>query len=178
MTDAGGNCPADSTNIVTLFTELRAALGSSKLITVASQAARQLEADMNIIQLDHLVDRFHVMSYDYAVSDIPNAGVLSPNAPLFTPSANGTVQMSINYTVSNCASHASTTAEVVAGSAMCVACFFTPLCPPSLPLPPPPQTSLPACTLLRSGLASPSTATVGSPLPSRPPSGRALAHPP
>ena len=40
-------------------------------------------------------------AYDYAVSDVGDATVMSPNAPLYTPSAAGTVAMSINYTVAN-----------------------------------------------------------------------------
>jgi GH18 family chitinase len=42
------------------------------------------------------------MTYDYAVSDIPQAGAMSPNAPLFTPTRYpSAVQMSINDTVGN-----------------------------------------------------------------------------
>lgn len=56
---------------------------------------------MAIAALDPLVDAFHLMTYDYAVSDITGAVALSPNAPLFTPSSPNAVQMSINYTVMN-----------------------------------------------------------------------------
>lgn len=99
VTDTGGSCPADTTNIVTLFSEMRQAM-PNKIISLASQASRALEAKMAVGLLAPHVDRFHVMSYDYAVSDIPAAGGLSPNAPLYTPSAPGAVQMSINDTVS------------------------------------------------------------------------------
>ncbi len=102
MVDAGGNCPADTTNIVSLFKELSAALFPlGKRLTVASQAAKPLEIEMAVAALDPYVSAFHLMSYDYAVSDIPGAGPFSPNAPLYTPAAPGAVQMSIDYTVSN-----------------------------------------------------------------------------
>lgn len=104
--DAGGACPQDTANIVALFSDLRAGLGAGSRITVASQAAKPLEIEMAIAALDPLVDGFHLMTYDYAVSDVPGPLALSPNAPLYTPSAANAVAMSVNYTVSNCASRA------------------------------------------------------------------------
>jgi GH18 family chitinase len=101
VVDAGGSCPEDTANIVLLFSDLRAGLGKDARITVASQAAKPLEIEMAVASLEKYVDAFHLMTYDYAVSDITGAVNLSPNAPLFTPSAPGTVAMSINYTVSN-----------------------------------------------------------------------------
>merc|ERR1712203_544289 len=54
---------------------------------------------MGIQQGSQYVDHWHVMSYDYAVPDIADGATMSPNAPLYTPSAAGTVPMSINYTI-------------------------------------------------------------------------------
>lgn len=98
VADAGGSCPQDTANIVSLFRELRAALGPSAIITVASQAARALEKEMAVSQLAAFVTRFHVMSYDYAVSDVTAVNGTSPNAPLYTP-PDAPVQMSVNDTV-------------------------------------------------------------------------------
>jgi len=98
VSDAGGSS-ADTTNIVTFFKELRSGLGS-KLITVASQAAKLNEDNMNIRGVTPYINKWHIMSYDYAVSDLPDASaaVTSPNCPLFTPDPPA-VQMSLNQTV-------------------------------------------------------------------------------
>jgi GH18 family chitinase len=101
--DAGGNCPADTTNIVSLYQELRAALPTA-ILTVASMAAKLKEDEENIARLHPYVDRIHIMTYDYSVSNIPIAdcGPLAPNSPLFTPASKPDIlQMSINYTVHN-----------------------------------------------------------------------------
>merc|ERR1712118_441436 len=42
---------------------------------------------------------WNIMNYDYVVSDVPDGATMSPNAPLYTPSASGTAQMSIDYTI-------------------------------------------------------------------------------
>ena len=60
MNDAGGSCPEDTLNIVTLFAEMRAAM-PGKIISIASQASRALEQKMDISDLAPHVDRFHVM---------------------------------------------------------------------------------------------------------------------
>jgi len=97
--DAGGNCPADTTNLVQFLKELRSALGQDTYISVASQAAEKHWVQMGIKEGSQYVDHWHVMSYDYAVPDIADGATMSPNAPLYTPSAAGTVPMSINYTI-------------------------------------------------------------------------------
>lgn len=102
VVDKGGQCPEDTTNIVLLFKELRAALGPSMRITVASQASKPLEIEMAITQLDPYVDAFHLMSYDYTVSDIvQNNAIIAPNAPLYTPKNRNVTQMSISNTTGN-----------------------------------------------------------------------------
>jgi hypothetical protein len=102
VADAGGSCPEDTTNIVTLFKELRAALGKGARITVASQASKPLEIEMAVAQLDPYVDAFHLMTYDYTVSDIvASDAVLAPNAPLYTPANASVTQMSVDYTNHN-----------------------------------------------------------------------------
>lgn len=98
VADAGGSS-ADTNNIVSFFKELKSGLGS-KLITVASQAAKTNEVKMNIKGVTPFIDKWHIMSYDYAVSDLPDASaaITSPNCPLFTPDPPA-VQMSLNKTV-------------------------------------------------------------------------------
>merc|ERR1711991_624241 len=39
------------------------------------------------------------MNYDYTVPDVPGGSTMSPNQPLYVPSASGTVQMSVDYSV-------------------------------------------------------------------------------
>jgi len=97
--DNGGVCPSDTNNIVTFFKELKAAIGH-KLVTVASQAAKSNEDKMNIIGVTPYIDKWHIMSYDYAVSDLPDASaaITSPNCPLNLPPTPA-VQMSVNQTI-------------------------------------------------------------------------------
>lgn len=49
------------------------------------------------------IDSWHIMSYDYQVSDLSGAAasMMSPNAPLYNPDPPA-LQMSINQTVHNC----------------------------------------------------------------------------
>lgn len=97
--DDGGNCPADTTNLVAFLKELRAALGDDMHISVASQAAEKHWVQMGIKDASQYVDQWNVMSYDYAVPDIPDGSAMSPNAPLYTPTSPTAVQMSIDYTI-------------------------------------------------------------------------------
>jgi chitinase len=99
VNDRGGSCPADTNNIVSLARELKAALGN-KLLTIASQAAHANEVTMNIKGVTPYIDKWHVMSYDYAVSDLPDPSVTSPNCPLYNPPAPA-VQMSVNQTITD-----------------------------------------------------------------------------
>jgi len=100
VNDAGGSCPADSNNFPQFLKDLRSGLGSTYRITVASQAAKQNEINMDIADATASIDFWHIMSYDYAVSDLPDssAAVMSPNCPLYTPAAPA-VLMSLNDTV-------------------------------------------------------------------------------
>jgi chitinase len=101
VVDAGGSCPKDTSNIVLLYKELRTALGPSVTLSIASQASKKLEEKEGIAALFPILDRLNIMTYDYAVSDITSLpGGMSPNAPLFTPTQPGTVNMSIASTVS------------------------------------------------------------------------------
>jgi chitinase len=99
VNDAGGKCPDDTTNIVTLLKAIKQGIGAGKLLTFASQAAKANEQTMNIKAATPYVDMWHVMSYDYTVSDLPDASAakMSPNAPLNNPT-NG-LAMSISSTV-------------------------------------------------------------------------------
>jgi len=97
--DDGGNCPADTQNLATFLKELRAALGDDKHISVASQAGEKNWKNMGLKEASQYITHWNVMNYDYVVSDVPDGATMSPNAPLYTPSASGTAQMSINYTI-------------------------------------------------------------------------------
>jgi chitinase len=55
---------------------------------------------MDIGNAAEYITHFNVMNYDYAVPDIADGATMSPNAPLYTPTASGALQMSINYTIS------------------------------------------------------------------------------
>lgn len=97
VADAGGNCPADTNNFPLLLQELRTAMGADFIITVASQAAQKNWEAMGIDKMYPYLDSFHVMTYDYTVSDIENSPVTAANSPLYNPKI-GT-QWSVDYTV-------------------------------------------------------------------------------
>jgi len=97
VADAGGNCPADTNNLLTLMQDLRKGLGEDALLSIASQASKKHADQMNLKAISEVIDMWHVMSYDYAVSDVTGQSVTSPNAPLYNPSTG--VQMSINQTI-------------------------------------------------------------------------------
>lgn len=97
--DAGGNCPADTTNLSLFLKELRAALGDDAHISVASQAGEKNWKNMGLAEASQYITHWNVMNYDYVVPDTPDGATMSPNAPLYTPSAAGTAQMSIDYTI-------------------------------------------------------------------------------
>merc|ERR1712048_1117667 len=99
--DAGGSCPADKDNLLIFLKEMREALGDDMYISVASQAAEKNWVNMNLKEGSAYVDHWHIMNYDYTVPDIPGpaGATMSPNQPLYTPSAKGSLQMSVDYTV-------------------------------------------------------------------------------
>jgi len=101
--DAGGKCPEDTDNLPIFLKELRAALGSDKLITIASQASIKHADQMNLVKSSEYIDWWNVMSYDYTVSDIAgDAGShINPNAPLYNPTGSSATAMSINWTISH-----------------------------------------------------------------------------
>ena len=93
-------CPADKANLLLLLKELRAGLGPDAYISMASQASEAGMEDEDVAAASQYIDSWHVMSYDYTVSDLTGAGaeVMSPNAPLYNPPAPA-LQKSINQTV-------------------------------------------------------------------------------
>jgi len=99
VNDAGGKCPDDTTHIVNLLTAIKAAYGTKYLLTFASQAAKSNEDRMNVGNASQYVDMWHVMTYDYTVSDITDNATMSPNAHLYNPV--GGMQMSINNTIND-----------------------------------------------------------------------------
>jgi len=101
VNDAGGHCPSDTTNLVTFLKAVKESFGSQYLLTFASQAAKANEDNMNLKNATPYVDMWHIMSYDYTVSDLPDAdaATMSPNAPLNNPT--GGLAMSISSTVND-----------------------------------------------------------------------------
>lgn len=98
VNDAGGKCPDDTDNYLALVKELRKAMGS-KLITVASPAASKDWKHIHLKEMSDYVDYWHVMTYDFTVSDTEDSSRTAPNSPLYTPpKSTGAVQWSINYT--------------------------------------------------------------------------------
>lgn len=68
-------------------------------ISVASQAAEKNWLAMGVsAESSKYIDHWHIMNYDYTVSDIQKSQPMSPNQPLYNPPAPA-VQWSINYTV-------------------------------------------------------------------------------
>jgi chitinase len=94
--DPGGT-PADTDNIVALFHDMRAALPQTSL-SFASPANCDNAKLSNIGKLADYLDYFHIMAYDYTVSDVEGGSMFSPNAPLYNP-PQPAVQMSIDYSV-------------------------------------------------------------------------------
>jgi len=82
--DKGGSCPQDTENLAALSKELRAALPAT-YISIASQASPENWAKMNLPGVTPFIDHWHVMTYDYTVSDVPDGSMMSPNAPLHAP---------------------------------------------------------------------------------------------
>lgn len=123
--DNGGNCPADTQNLVSFARELKAALGS-KLLTIASQAAKANEMFMNVKAVTPYIDKWHIMSYDYAVSDLPTPSVTSPNCPLYNPSQPSAVQMSVNQTLFNYLNAGVPPSKIMIGLALYGHTWYTP----------------------------------------------------
>jgi len=98
--DAGGACPADKNNLPLLIKEMRAAFGTKYLITIASQAAEKNWINMNLAEVDPYLDFWHLMSYDYTVSDVTGSPYTGANCPLYAPNAStGVATWSVDYTV-------------------------------------------------------------------------------
>ena len=70
--DKGGSCPEDSDNLLALVKDLRSGLGADAILSIASQASQAHADQMNLEAVSEYIDAWHVMSYDYAVSDLPD----------------------------------------------------------------------------------------------------------
>ncbi|EGD76836.1 chitinase [Salpingoeca rosetta] len=89
--DVGGKCPDDGQNLLTLVTEIRSAYGKDKMITLATQADLQKMESIDIKAVSEQIDYWHLMAYDYSVSDLPEmcgdapcfANFTAPNQPLY-----------------------------------------------------------------------------------------------
>jgi len=98
--DAGGSCPADKNNLPLLIKEMRAAFGKDKMITIASQAAEKNWVNMNLKEVTPYLDYWHIMTYDYTVSDVTGSPYTGPNCPLYNPKKQkGVSEWSIDYSV-------------------------------------------------------------------------------
>ena len=82
----------DGSNLVQLVSEMRAAFGKNKIITVASQADMMKAKDEDIKGLFDHIDMFNLMTYDYTVSDIEDSPVTAPNEPLYPPTEDNVAQ--------------------------------------------------------------------------------------
>merc|ERR1712127_603349 len=84
--------------LTALLKEMREAM-PDMYISVASQAAEAnwINSGVGPNQAQYL-DHYHIMNYDYTVSDIADKQPLSPNQPLYNP-PEPVQQWSINYTV-------------------------------------------------------------------------------
>lgn len=99
--DEGGACPSDTSNFVALVKAIRVAFnasGKTYYLTVASQSAHKNFDKFDLKSMDQYVDYWHVMSYDYSVSDVSSSQYTAPNCPLYTPKEQHVVKWSINTT--------------------------------------------------------------------------------
>jgi len=87
--DAGGKCPQDYINFYTFISELRAAANQRGLttfwISIAGQAAVENYQFFQLKNISPLIDMWHIMTYDYTVSDTSTSNLTAPNSPLYTP---------------------------------------------------------------------------------------------
>jgi len=115
--DDGGQCPRDTTGLTALLKEMREAM-PDMYISVASQAAEKNWINMGIgpDQAQYL-DHYHIMNYDYTVSDLAEQQPLSPNQPLYNPPL-PSPQWSINYTVQGYLAAGVPPAKMMVGLAM------------------------------------------------------------
>jgi len=86
-------------------------------ISVASQAAQKNWENMGLKEASPYLDHWHIMNYDYAVPDIEDGALMSPNQPLYTPKAPA-LQMSINYTISGYLAEGVPADKIMVGLAM------------------------------------------------------------
>lgn len=117
VADEGGKCPDDTQNFQTFLSELRSSLGADIVITVASQAAPEFAKKQGVnAESSKSIDAWHIMTYDYSVSDItdPSAQVMSPNAPLYSPSSPA-LKLSINDSVTTYLSLGVPSSKIVVG---------------------------------------------------------------
>jgi len=99
-TDVGGRCPDDIDNYYTFIQELRQKVGPKVWISIAGQASQRYYQFFKLKELSALIDMWHIMTYDYTVSDIPDSSFTAPNAPLFNPKVQGDAgNWSVNTTV-------------------------------------------------------------------------------
>jgi chitinase len=94
--DAGGS-KDDTQNIVALFKDMRGGMPTAS-ISFAAPANVDHAVLASCKELAAYLDYFHIMTYDYTVSDVPGGTTFAPNCPLYNPPPPAN-QMSIDYTV-------------------------------------------------------------------------------
>lgn len=114
VTDQGGDCGngeyahgvctgscIDGKNLIQFYTEARAKFGSSFILSIAASASLfTVKEAYNVPELDKLLDRWNLMSYDFFVADIASASKTAPNENLNDPEASsGLFQWGVNYAV-------------------------------------------------------------------------------
>jgi chitinase len=91
--DIGGQMPGDAQGLLALVKEMRQAFGSERMITLATQADMGKMKYIDIPGVSKEIDYWHLMAYDYTVSDLPEmcgdspcfANFTGPNQPLYAP---------------------------------------------------------------------------------------------
>ena len=98
--DEGGDITNDGANLLALVKEMREAFGTDKQITFAAQANMKNADVYPIKEMTEYIDMWHLMTYDYTVSDIEDSKLTAPNMPLYAPPDDvGIWTLSINSTV-------------------------------------------------------------------------------
>lgn len=93
----GGGQPSDTDGLLALVKELRSAL-PEMIITLASPASQNKWEKLHLKEMSDYVDYWHIMTYDYTVSDISDSKITAPNSPLYAPpSSTGVIQWSLDY---------------------------------------------------------------------------------
>ena len=87
-------------------------------ISVASLSAENNWVNTNLKEGSPWVDHWHLMNYDCTVSDVSGGTTMSPDQPLYLPSAPCTLQMSVDYAVREGLQAGAPTSKIMVGDAL------------------------------------------------------------